>query len=171
MRSGAVGARHRRVVALLFPRSETRQCCASGADRQAKRRAGRGVRGDLPGRAAWFGELAGHCPDHIGAVLVAYRFERTLFRRSPVSSRARQMSKRLGKARLLVGVSSVRRGRQSRRVTPAGAGASSGSRISPSARRSTLLRLPARRSAALGFVLTSGVIRLERIRHDQIGHP
>jgi transporter family protein len=32
-------------------------------DRQAKRRAGRGVRGDLPGRAACRDELAGHCSD------------------------------------------------------------------------------------------------------------
>ena len=44
---GALGPRHRGLVALLFPRAQARQCSAGRADRQAVRGAGRGVRGGL----------------------------------------------------------------------------------------------------------------------------
>ena len=58
--SGAVRARHRRVVAVLFPRAEARRCGASGADRQVERRSGRRVRRGVSRRAAFGAEL-GRC--------------------------------------------------------------------------------------------------------------
>src|SRR3546814_5157117 len=48
--SGAVGLRHRRFVAVLFPRAENRRCRPRRAGRQAQRRFRRHLRRPVAGR-------------------------------------------------------------------------------------------------------------------------
>ena len=69
----ALGARHRRVVALLLPGAQARRCGARRADRQAQRRAGRGIRRRLPGREAARANWPGVALIAGGAILVAAR--------------------------------------------------------------------------------------------------
>jgi hypothetical protein len=59
----ALRPRHRRLLAVLFPRAQARPGHTGGADRQAERGAGGAVRRALPGRAALAQRLARHRAD------------------------------------------------------------------------------------------------------------
>ena len=91
---GAVGPRHRRLVAVLFSRAEARTGDAGGADRQIERGAGGAVRRGLSRRTALAQRLARHRPDRRGRghsiVIQALKPQPTAPRRSR-SARCRKV--------------------------------------------------------------------------------
>ena len=70
---GALRPRDRRLVAVLLPRPQARQCLAGRADRQAQRRSRRGFRGVFLGERPSLPNWLGIALIAAGAVLIAWK--------------------------------------------------------------------------------------------------